>query len=97
MTRAVWSTLICLALVTVMSGCRKTEKAITSFDAAEHAKIGVMTGSSGEKVAAKCFPDAQVKNLPDELGLNIINNLATEIVYLTVGSKNRLSMGIIKG
>jgi len=35
--------------------------------------------------------------LPDELGLNIINRLAEEIDYQTVGNRNRLSMSIPKG
>lgn len=36
------------------------------------------------------------QNQPDELALNIINNLAEGIDYRTVGNKNRLSMNIIK-
>jgi polar amino acid transport system substrate-binding protein len=47
------------------TGCSKTEKVITSFNDAKHAKIGVMTGSTGETIAAARFPNAQVKSFDD--------------------------------
>jgi len=54
-----------LMFVTVFTGCSKTENAITSFDDAKNAKIGVLTGSTGEAIAAAKFPNAQVKNFDD--------------------------------
>jgi len=58
-------TLICLSLVMCVTGCSKTENVISSFADAQHAKIGVMTGSTGEAVARKRFPQAQVKSFDD--------------------------------
>ena len=57
--------LICLTLVTFISGCSKTENVITGFADAQHARIGVMTGSTGEAVARKRFPQAQVESFDD--------------------------------
>ena len=54
-----------LMFVTVFTGCSKTENAITSFDDAKNAKIGVLTGSTGEAIAAAKFPNAQVKSFDD--------------------------------
>ncbi|WP_235620042.1 ABC transporter permease subunit [Trichlorobacter lovleyi] len=48
-----------------MSGCSKNEKLIVGFADAQKARIGVMTGSTGEAVAAKRFPKAQVKSFDD--------------------------------
>jgi polar amino acid transport system substrate-binding protein len=49
----------------VFAACSKSEKVITSIDDAKNAKIGVMTGSTGEVVAAARFPEAQVKSFDD--------------------------------
>ncbi len=57
--------LICLMLVTTLAGCEKSEKVITSFDDAKNARIGVLTGSVGERIAAERFPKAQVKSFDD--------------------------------
>ncbi len=57
--------LICLILVTAVTGCRESGKVITGFDDAKNAKIGVMTGSTGEAIAAARFPKAQVKSFDD--------------------------------
>jgi len=57
--------IVWLALFTVLAGCSKTEKVITSLDDAKNAKIGVMTGSTGEAVAVARFPDARVKSFDD--------------------------------
>jgi polar amino acid transport system substrate-binding protein len=47
------------------SGCSKNENIITSFEDAKTAKLGVMTGSTGEAVARKKFPQAQVNSFDD--------------------------------
>jgi polar amino acid transport system substrate-binding protein len=57
--------LICLLLVIAFTGCGKGEKVITGLDDAKDAKIGVMTGSTGEAVADARFPKAQVKSFDD--------------------------------
>lgn len=54
-----------LMVVAIAGGCSKSENVITSFDDAKNAKIGVMTGSTGEAVAFKKFPEAQVKSFDD--------------------------------
>ena len=57
--------LMLLAALIYMSACSKTETAITSFADAQHAKIGVMTGSTGEAITIAKFPNAQVKSFDD--------------------------------
>ena len=54
-----------LAIVLCIAGCGKTGNVINSFSDAKTAKIGVMTGSTGEAVARKRFPQAQVKSFDD--------------------------------
>jgi polar amino acid transport system substrate-binding protein len=51
--------------MTFITGCSKNENIITSLEDAKTAKIGVMTGSTGEAVARKKFPQAQVKSFDD--------------------------------
>lgn len=55
----------CLVAMAFIAGCSKNEKVINNFDDAKNAKIGVMTGSTGEAVAAAKFPKAQVKSFDD--------------------------------
>lgn len=62
MKKAVLLVLIWLMPALVFMGCGNTEKIITSFDDAKNARIGVMTGSAGETIAAASFPQAQVKS-----------------------------------
>jgi len=57
--------LIMLATIAVMAGCRKTEIVIANLDDAKNARIGVMTGSTGEALTIKRFPKAQVKSFDD--------------------------------
>ena len=54
-----------LAVFFLLPGCSKSEKAITSFADAQKAKIGVMTGSTGEAAARAKFPQAQIKSFDD--------------------------------
>jgi polar amino acid transport system substrate-binding protein len=65
MKRAVLFTLIFAATIVFLAGCRKNEVAIASLDDAEHARIGVMTGSTGEAITIARFPQAQVKSFDD--------------------------------
>ncbi len=51
--------------VIAFAGCRKNELFITSFADAKFAKIGVMTGTTGETIANAKFPDAQIKSFDD--------------------------------
>ena len=52
-------------LFAIFTGCSKSEKAITSLADVKRAKIGVMTGSTGETIAAEKFPEAQIKSFDD--------------------------------
>ena len=51
----------CLSVCTTFTGCSKTEKTISSFADAKDAAIGVMTGGTGEQLALKRFPSANIK------------------------------------
>ncbi|MDD2501956.1 MAG: ABC transporter substrate-binding protein/permease [Geobacter sp.] len=48
-----------------IASCHKTEKSITCLDDAKTAKIGVMTGTTGEEITKARFPNAQVKSFDD--------------------------------
>jgi hypothetical protein len=66
-----WSRGVCLtalaALVSLATlvGCSQPDNSITSVEAAQNAKIGVMTGTTGEAIATLRFPNAQVKSFDD--------------------------------
>lgn len=57
--------LVLLAVMAGLGSCSKTETVIANFDDAQTAKIGVMTGSTGEAIAQAKFPKAQVKSFDD--------------------------------
>jgi len=57
--------LMLLAALLNMFACSKNETIITGFADAQHAKIGVMTGSTGEALTIAKFPNAQVKSFDD--------------------------------
>ena len=65
MKKAVLFSLILLAAIAFLTGCRKSEIVIASLDDAKNAKIGVMTGSTGEAITIARFPQAQVKSFDD--------------------------------
>jgi len=46
-------------------GCAKDDHVIRSLNDARHAKIGVMTGTTGEAIAKARFPEAQIKSFDD--------------------------------
>lgn len=52
-------------LIAVPLGCGRREAAITRPDDARNARIGVMTGSTGEAIAVARFPDAAIKSFDD--------------------------------
>jgi polar amino acid transport system substrate-binding protein len=54
-----------LFLVLLLSSCNTKQHTITSLNDAAHAKIGVMTGTTGEAIAKARFPQAQVKSFDD--------------------------------
>jgi len=58
---AVISTL-CLAL---FCGCRKKQDVIRTLDDAKHAKIAVMTGTTGEQIARARYTQAEIKSFDD--------------------------------
>jgi polar amino acid transport system substrate-binding protein len=49
----------------LLGACSKTETAIRRLDDAKRAKIGVMTGTTGEAAAKGRFPEADVKSFDD--------------------------------
>ncbi|MGR9046844.1 MAG: transporter substrate-binding domain-containing protein, partial [Gammaproteobacteria bacterium] len=57
--------LLILAAIALLTGCRKSEIVIAGLDDAKNARIGVMTGSTGEALTIKRFPKAQVKSFDD--------------------------------
>jgi polar amino acid transport system substrate-binding protein len=52
-------------IIAVMTGCGKTQKTIVSFADAERARIGAMTGSTGEQLAHEKFPNADIKSFDE--------------------------------
>lgn len=54
---------VALALLAV--ACTKPDKAIHSLRDARHAELGVMTGSTGEAITKKRFPEAKIKSFDD--------------------------------
>lgn len=56
---------IFIILTVFMTGCGKAEKMITGVDDLQKAKIGVMTGTTGEIIAREKFPDADIKSFDD--------------------------------
>jgi polar amino acid transport system substrate-binding protein len=53
------------ALLTATAGCSRKEPTIANLDDAGQARIGVMTGSTGEALTARRFPDAKVQSFDD--------------------------------
>ena len=49
----------------VLAGCGKSKPALMHVDDAKHARIGVMTGSTGEIIVKTRFPQAQMKTFDD--------------------------------
>ena len=54
-------------IITLFTGCSKSEKVITSIEDVKNARIGVMIGSVGEVVVHKWFPNAQLKTFDDNM------------------------------
>ncbi len=54
-----------VAAMVSLGGCRKSDIVITRLDDAKHARIGVMTGSTGEAITLARYPHAQVKSFDD--------------------------------
>jgi polar amino acid transport system substrate-binding protein len=56
---------VALLLAAVVSGCDRPAKTIRNFEDAATARIGVMTGSTGEATAAARFPKAKIARFDD--------------------------------
>ena len=54
-----------LILLVAVPGCSRHEAVITQPDDARNARIGVMTGTTGEAIAKTRFPKAQVQSFDD--------------------------------
>lgn len=57
--------IFCLPMAALLAGCGKKEAVINSVEDAKEKKIGVMTGSIGEALAYKKFPQAEIKSFDD--------------------------------
>ncbi|MGE5180290.1 MAG: ABC transporter permease subunit [Bacteroidota bacterium] len=60
--RASWTSLLVLA---ALAGCGRQDKVITRLDEAREARIGVMTGSTGEATTRARLPRADIKSYDD--------------------------------
>lgn len=56
---------IFLIIALSFQGCSKTKKTISSLADIKNVKIGVMTGTTGEQLALKRFPDCQTQRFDD--------------------------------
>jgi len=65
MKKAAVLVFICLMMAVIPAGCGKSEKVITKLDDAGEARIGVMTGTTGEQLARARFPNADIKSFDD--------------------------------
>ena len=65
MKKSTLLTLLILTVITLFTGCEKSEIVIASLDDAKNARIGVMTGSTGEALTIARFPQAKVKSFDD--------------------------------
>lgn len=65
MTRHAPFVLAAVMLIAVAFGCGRREALITRPDDAADARIGVMTGSTGEAIAVARFPNAKIKSFDD--------------------------------
>ena len=54
-----------LSVSIMISGCRERPHAIEKMDDARYAKIGIMTGTTGEIIAKGRFPQAELKHFDD--------------------------------
>jgi polar amino acid transport system substrate-binding protein len=57
--------MLCFYFFLLISGCSSSKKPITSLTDAEHSRIGIMTGTTGEKLVAARFPKADIKSFND--------------------------------
>jgi len=65
MKKWAWLALAMVVFCVLYGGCGRNEKVISCLDDARNAKIGVMTGSTGEAIAYKRFPKAKIKSFDD--------------------------------
>ena len=65
MTHKTWSLAALLGSALILVGCAKSPVDIKVIDDAAHARIGVMTGTTGETIAKQRFPQAQLQTFQD--------------------------------
>ncbi|MEN3975738.1 ABC transporter substrate-binding protein/permease [Emcibacter sp. SYSU 3D8] len=54
-----------LLVAAALAGCSEERPVLETVEDAQHARIGVMTGSTGEAYAKHAFPDADIKSFDD--------------------------------
>jgi polar amino acid transport system substrate-binding protein len=57
--------ILSLIIFLIISGCGNSKKPIASLHDAEHSKIGIMTGTTGEHLVSKRFPEAVIVSFND--------------------------------
>lgn len=65
MIKKIFSIVFISVFSILINGCGDSKKSIVSLNDAEKARIGVMTGTTGEQLAHKRFPNATVKSFDD--------------------------------
>lgn len=91
-----------MLVVILLSGCNKSENFITSIEDAQHAKIGVMIGSTGESTVDAMFSDAQVKRFDDILGAlaaltsGQLDAVVAAYPIMSVAAKNNLEFCLLE-
>jgi polar amino acid transport system substrate-binding protein len=61
--------IIVFLVAIILTGCaeKSAEQTFDSFEALEYARIGVLTGSTGEQLALQHFPKADIKSFDDTM------------------------------
>lgn len=65
MNKNIISFFTCLIIISIIAGCGNSKKSITKLDDLKNVSIGAMTGTTGEQLAKKKFPEATVKSFDD--------------------------------
>jgi polar amino acid transport system substrate-binding protein len=65
MKKNIYQLAVCAMLVFLLAGCGNSKKYITSLSDLKKVSIGAMTGTTGEQLAKKRFPEATIKSFDD--------------------------------